>query len=279
MKRFAFTLAEVLITLGVIGVVAAIILPSVINNIQDRQLTAMWKKKYSEISNVYNLVKEEIGGDICIDSNSGDFTSVLKCRKIGQSNYSPNVRTTLSPEFVNKFVSHLKVVDSCGLPEYGESRHCVNYYFKWVGIHTGNCGYYGSLAQNKGQAGSLRPSSCGPSGGLILGSDMNLKAVLLADGSVIYFGSSKTGMISVDVNGFTKGPNVVGRDVFAVMVNEDWAKPLGADGTFNVSANGKTCECSKDYGLVSAQSFLGSTDLLNGTMLSGACCSAKKLNR
>ena len=35
-KRAAFTLAEVLITLGVIGVVAAVTLPALITNIQDR---------------------------------------------------------------------------------------------------------------------------------------------------------------------------------------------------------------------------------------------------
>ena len=35
-KKVAFTLAEVLITLGVIGVVAAVALPSLIANIQER---------------------------------------------------------------------------------------------------------------------------------------------------------------------------------------------------------------------------------------------------
>lgn len=106
---------------------------------------------------------------------------------------------------------------------------------------------------------------------------MRNKAVLLLDGSVIYFGGYATGMISVDVNNFTKGPNVLGRDLFVVMVNDDWAKPLGADGTFNVSANGPTCKCSKDFGSVSGQGFLGSSDLLNGKVLSGVCCSAAKL--
>lgn len=31
---------------------------------------------------------------------------------------------------------------------------------------------------------------------------------------------------------------------------------------------------AKDYGLERAQGFLGSGDLLNGRMISGACCSA-----
>lgn len=274
-SRLAFTLAEVLITLGIIGVVASITMTTIIPKIQDRQYTAMWKKKYSEISNIYYQVREEMGGgNICVETKTGYINST-KCSKVPQwARY-----TTLSPEFVEKFVSHLNVVDSCGHPEYGESKECSNYYFKWIGycdkVSAG--GYYGSLIQNKGQKGSTRSTSCESAGGLYTGWEMSRKAVLLADGSVIYFGGHTTGFISVDVNSFGKGPNVLGRDLFAVMVNEDWAKPLGAEGTYNTGRNPYPCKCSKDYGVESGQGFLGSSDLLNGSMLSGACCSAIKL--
>ena len=277
-KRAAFTLAEVLITLGIIGVVAAVVMPTIINDIQDRQLTAMWKKKYSEISNIYFQTREEIGGgNLCVDNKGEGYSTSISCSKIGQrARY-----TTLSPEFVDKFVSHLKVVDSCGKPEYGESKQCRNFTHKWIGYcnTVAARGYYTSLKQNKTLKGSTTSTSCNTAGGLYTGWDMAHKAVLLADGSVIYFGGHATGIISVDVNGFSKGPNVVGRDVFAVMVNEDWAKPLGAEGTFNTGANGTTCECSKDYGLESGQGFMGSSDLLNGQVLSGTCCSATKLSK
>ena len=52
----AFTLAEVLITLGIIGVVAAMTLPSLINNIQSKQLEAGLKKQYSIISQVFDYM-------------------------------------------------------------------------------------------------------------------------------------------------------------------------------------------------------------------------------
>ena len=48
MKNFAFTLAEVLITLGIIGVVAAITIPSLMENVRNRDLQAQLKKTYSE---------------------------------------------------------------------------------------------------------------------------------------------------------------------------------------------------------------------------------------
>ena len=52
----AFTLAEVLITLGVIGVVAAITLPTLINNAQDKILEAQYAKCKNIIANGYKLM-------------------------------------------------------------------------------------------------------------------------------------------------------------------------------------------------------------------------------
>ena len=46
MKK-GFTLAEVLITLGIIGVVAAMTLPTVINNVQEKQFHSKFKKAYA----------------------------------------------------------------------------------------------------------------------------------------------------------------------------------------------------------------------------------------
>jgi len=52
-KVFAFTLAEVLITLGIIGVVAAITLPTLISNHRKKVLETQFKKGYSTIQNAY----------------------------------------------------------------------------------------------------------------------------------------------------------------------------------------------------------------------------------
>ncbi len=48
-SKKAFTLAEVLVTLGVIGVVAALTLPSVIQNYQKKQTVASLKKMYTNL--------------------------------------------------------------------------------------------------------------------------------------------------------------------------------------------------------------------------------------
>ena len=47
---FAFTLAEVLITIGIIGVVATFTIPTLMNNIQDAQYKTAYKKSYTVLS-------------------------------------------------------------------------------------------------------------------------------------------------------------------------------------------------------------------------------------
>ena len=49
-KILAFTLTEVLVTLGVIGVVAAMTIPTMVNNYQKKVYATQLKKSYSEIS-------------------------------------------------------------------------------------------------------------------------------------------------------------------------------------------------------------------------------------
>ena len=58
-RRVAFTLAEVLITLGIIGVVAALTLPTVINKVQSVILKNQFKKAYSSLLNAINLVQKD----------------------------------------------------------------------------------------------------------------------------------------------------------------------------------------------------------------------------
>ncbi len=60
-RKSAFTLAEVLITLGVIGVIASLTLPNLIANYQEKVATVRLKKVYSTISNAYSLLLEDEG--------------------------------------------------------------------------------------------------------------------------------------------------------------------------------------------------------------------------
>lgn len=52
MKNHGFTLAEVLITLGIIGIVTAITIPTIVNKYQKQQTVAKLKKAYSVLGQV-----------------------------------------------------------------------------------------------------------------------------------------------------------------------------------------------------------------------------------
>ncbi len=67
--RLGFTLAEVLITLGIIGVVAALTIPIVITNYQKEQTVTQLKKTYSTLKQATEFAKNEYG-----DVNNWDFT-------------------------------------------------------------------------------------------------------------------------------------------------------------------------------------------------------------
>lgn len=60
-RKFGFTLAEVLITLGIIGVVAAITIPLLITNYQKRQTITRLKKSYAIVANAVKLSEAENG--------------------------------------------------------------------------------------------------------------------------------------------------------------------------------------------------------------------------
>ncbi len=53
--KMGFTLAEVLITLGIIGIVAAMTLPSIVNKIEKKDTSARLKKFYSAFNQAVRL--------------------------------------------------------------------------------------------------------------------------------------------------------------------------------------------------------------------------------
>ena len=70
--KFGFTLAEVLITLGIIGVVAAITIPSLINNYKAKKLRSQFLKSYSVVQQAFKLMEAD---DVSLDPSTykGDF--------------------------------------------------------------------------------------------------------------------------------------------------------------------------------------------------------------
>lgn len=246
MRKIGFTLAEVLVTLGIIGVVAAITIPSLITKINDRQNIVRWRKTYSVINDVFKRIVER---DVPVCAFSG-------CAARGPQINNANERDFyFSNDFLEAFIEELKPMDMC----YNQAEpRCDVRYKTWANIKSQNYGRYAILNKPKEFLNSY-----------------NLAAVrfLLKDGSMIYMGGSHGGpWLSVDVNGANNGPNQVGRDMFVIKVFENKILPMGAQGTFNTNANGEKCLCGDQYGWKSSANYFaggGGT----GEVVSGGCCS------
>ena len=61
LRKYAFTLSEVLVTLGIIGVVAAMTIPSMINKTHNKELHAQYKKVYAELNQISQLFMKDNG--------------------------------------------------------------------------------------------------------------------------------------------------------------------------------------------------------------------------
>ncbi len=73
-QKAAFTLAEVLITLGIIGIVAAMTLPTLIGNYKKEQTISQLQKAYSTLNQAFRLSEAENESSIYWDTEKGiDF--------------------------------------------------------------------------------------------------------------------------------------------------------------------------------------------------------------
>ena len=96
--RLGFTLAEVLITLGIIGVVASLTMPSVIANYQKEKTVSYVKKFYNEINNAVRMAVVD-NGDVELWMEDPRTT-----------NYSANL--TFVQNYILPYINYLKV-DNC----------------------------------------------------------------------------------------------------------------------------------------------------------------------
>lgn len=100
--KFGFTLAEVLITLGIIGIVAAMTIPTLLANHRSKVLEATFQKSYNEFSQVLlrvtNVQDENIYGNLI-----GSEIQYLLANEYPNSKVTGEIYPT-SPEFQEKML-------------------------------------------------------------------------------------------------------------------------------------------------------------------------------
>lgn len=98
MKRFGFTLAEVLITLGVIGIVAAMTLPALVHNYQEQEYVTRLKKSVSALEQAKIRAMEQ---------NAIEFNWMIGGGIYEQAQHE---------KFANYFKPYFKVLKDCATP-------------------------------------------------------------------------------------------------------------------------------------------------------------------
>ncbi len=90
-RHAAFTLAEVLITLGIIGIVAAMTIPTLLKNYQEKVMVTKVKQAHSQLMNAIQLytAKNNCANLLCLfdvnktsDEVAAELASVLKTAKV-----------------------------------------------------------------------------------------------------------------------------------------------------------------------------------------------------
>ena len=203
MKK-GFTLAEVLITLGIVGVVASMTLPTLNNNVQKQTYEAGAKKAYNAISNAVSLYMVDQGVDDLTETPLYNNADGLKA-------------------FVNKY---FRVTVDCGNRYYnsnGASCYAKEFYSLDRSAKTdtskGQCMQVALVAD-----GMAMCFDSGPIEDAAAGEDVNGDGVVDENDKVTSnngpFADGTPLVIEVDTNG-ANGPNITGRDIFAYTVSRN----------------------------------------------------------
>lgn len=185
-KHAAFTLAEVLIVLGIIGIIAELTIPTLMTSFQQQSTVVKLKETYSILNNALGMAKVEYGTDI------GQWTI--------KNSSDQEAATSFTETYLLKYI---KTVEICGTS------------------NAANCTYNIYDLNNPGNVFDTR---CGAAGfytfKLINGV---LLSVIFWDSSSNILANDRF-VVFIDVNAQDK-PNIMGKDIFLVEPGGDFGGP------------------------------------------------------
>ena len=203
-NKRAFTLAEVLITLGIIGVVAAITMPTLIANYKNKVLLNQAKNSYSILSNAMQMVKTRNNldsyGDLfnnsytedeIIDILSKDLKMVKICKKNKGGCWTWKTKSQKKKYSNGKTVYNNYNNYTSAILEDGSVIFISRY------NQNGDCKWTNTYNKTDAQGNPIK--------------DANGNNIVVNDPD------SRCGSIKIDVNG-AKGPNQFGADSWDIDV-------------------------------------------------------------
>ena len=246
-KEAGFTLAEVLITLGIIGIVAALTFPSIIGYYQKKVLQEQFKVAYSMLSQL--LLKSEVdlggkaecyywdvnpyGASVC-----AEYYDNGTCKKYELADGSPypsnyNGNMTECKVLLDNILSNVEVISKCEGNAY--QKGCIPEY---EGIDTVQQINNPDLTDDEAY---VKSAGCG---------DFRKNAILndrdvyvFKNGIILIPYNKHRPLYAIDING-KKGPNKWGYDLFTLRVKSNNFKPLklSGDGCFKAEKGGVSAQ-------------------------------------
>lgn len=208
-----FTLSEVLLVLSVIGIIAALTIPTLIQKANSAQNVSQLKKTYSALSQAFNMLISDNGGDIADNAYLWS----------GNSMHS-NV--------MNAFATKMNFIKTC----IGADGEC--WYTNAVPYLNTTLGMWSANPDAKINAKAVL------SDGTMLMFDI-YSGFCTYDYSTINDGNpldaEVCGAIIVDVNG-KAGPNMRGRDVFSFFLTQSGVYPNGV--SYVTSVGHRAIDCN-----------------------------------
>ena len=198
MKKTGFTLAEVLITLVIIGVIGALTVPALIQNTQKQEYVTALKKAYSTLSQVTQQIIMEEGSPKADDGGwAADYDKIY-----------------------DLYSRHLNLAKKCNSPVDCNFPQCISYLKSSAnGRMPGHC---------LGGSSSSDYKPLALADGSVITFDSIWRAVS-ADCSKNFNGTNfGCASMFIDVNGMKK-PNEFGRDVHEFVITEKGLIPAGCD--------------------------------------------------
>jgi len=187
--RKAFTLAEILITLLIIGIVTSLVVPAIINDTQNQEFAVLLKKDVSTLSDAAKRMMMDNGGTL-----AGMFDS--------------------HNDMMNDFGNYVIFTKKCTYNTQGCFYSGTN---TWKNLY----GSYGWLNHT-----SVATAILSNGGSIMFALDRTDCELNHGTGTPM---EHECGWVHIDVNGF-KGPNVLGKDLFALWVTKTGIYPFGMPG-------------------------------------------------
>lgn len=198
-KKLAFTLAEVLITLGIIGIVAAMTIPALINKKQKAEIETQLKENYSIIQQSLKMAEND---DIAIDSYLAEnIESVKSWFYTNLAPYMKYSHVCFNAEGCWQSMGPTKTLAG-SVARYNQTNIGVGYNIVTIKLNNGANVSFDSYGTN------------------------DIKTLL---GRNCTYEDKALG-IFIDVNGDRK-PNIIGKDIYVAVWTDKGLLPAGIDET------------------------------------------------